>query len=114
MKKFLVYLLIFIGISSCKKDDPGDYGTLKNKEWFQNMAVPCDKNAICKTYIYKATYDNVPVVYSIPVGALCDAYFSVQLHNLDGEVIKSYVGPGTLSAFGTEVTNKELIYRCDE
>jgi hypothetical protein len=44
----------------------------------------------------------------------CDLAFFVQLRNLNGEVVKSYSGPNDLSAFGREVTNNELIYRCDE
>jgi len=103
MKKFLVYLLICVGISSCRKE---------NSDWLQQMKVPCDENTICKTSIYKAIYNHEPVVYSILSGALCDPYFSVQLHNLNGDVIKSYSGPNDLSAFGKEVTDQILIYTC--
>lgn len=113
MKKILICFLIFIGVLSCKKESLY-YITLKNKDWFREMAVSCDKSAICKTYIYMAQFNKEPVVYSMLTGALCDPIFSVQLHNLNGEVIKSYSGPNDASAFGREVTNKELIYRCDE
>lgn len=117
MKKGLVYVLIFIGILSCRKEASFNkeefLAALNQKEWFHQMKVTCDVDAICKTYIYMAQYNNEPVVYSSVSGALCDPYFSVQLHNLNGEVIKSYSGPNDLSAFGREVTNNELIYRCD-
>jgi hypothetical protein len=116
MKKILIYLFIFIGILSCRKEDSSDKGgviaTLNQKAWFQQMKVPCDANTICKTSIYKAQYNNETVVYSILGGALCDPYFSVQLRNLNGEVVKNYSGPYDLSPFEKEVTNKELIYIC--
>ena len=113
VNKVLFRLIIFAGILSCRKD--GSFGkegflaALNQKEWFKNMAVPCDGNAICKTYIYTAIYNNEPVVYSMLSGPLYDSCFSVQLHNLDGEVVKSYIGPGALSTFEKEVTHYDLI-----
>lgn len=119
MKKILIYFFIFIGLLSCRKEDSSDKGgviaTLNQKEWFQQMKVPCDENTICKTrtIIYMAQYNKEPVVYSVRSSAVCDYSFSVQLRNLNGEVVKNYNGPYDLSAFEREVTNKELIYMCN-
>jgi|GEM_PF-1391273 len=117
IEKVLLRLIIFAEILSCKKD--GSFrkheflAALNQMDWFKKMAVPCCENTICKTYIYMAIYNHEPVVYSMFSGPLSDPVFSVQLHNLDGEVVKSYVGPGASAAFEKEVTQYHLIYRCD-
>lgn len=116
INKVLFRLVIFAGILSKKEGSlkkPEFLAALNQMDWFKNMAVPYHENAAYKTNIYTAVYNNEPVVYSMLSGPLCDPVFSVQLHNLDGEVVKSYVGPGALSAFEKEVTHYDLIYRCD-
>ncbi len=117
INKVLFRLIIFAEILSCKKDESfrkdNFLAALNQTDWFRKMTVPCNGNTICSTYIYMAVYSNEPVVYSMLSGPLSDPVFSVQLHNLDGEVVKSYVGPGASAAFEKEVTQYDLICRCD-
>lgn len=112
IKRAFICLIFFIGILSCKKEET--LNTLSQKEWFKNIAVPCDQNTICKTYIYMALYKNMPVVYSTLSGALCDPAPIVTLYNLNGEVVRRYMGQDELSAFKKEVIHADLIYRCDD
>jgi hypothetical protein len=118
MKKVLVCLLILIGILSCRKEESFNkeefLAALSQKEWFQQMKVPCDENTICRTYIYMAVYNHEPVVYSIVSGALCDPRLFFQLYNVEGEKVKTYSDEEQLSAFEKEVTHPELIYSCDD
>lgn len=115
--KILLRLILFAEILSCKKD--GSFrkheflAALNQMDWFKKMAVPCCESSIGKTYIYMAVYNHEPVVYSMSSGPLSDPCFSVQLYNLDGEVVKSYSGSDQYAAFEKEVTHYDLIYRCD-
>jgi hypothetical protein len=108
MKKVIIGIILVAAIFSCTKED--SLIQLKQKEWFQRLMAPCG-GTICKTYIYKAVYNQETVIYTKLTGALCDPVFFITLYNLHGEVVKVYQD---LALFEKEVTNRHLIYQCDK
>lgn len=102
---------------SCRKEDnsPGNktYVSVEDKEWYKNLMIPCDENAVCKTSIVKALFNADTVYYTTLSGPLCDPVFSATLLNSDGEVVKIY-WYSEVSAFNREVTFIETTYRCDQ
>jgi hypothetical protein len=109
MKKLILCIILFTGIFSCTKED--SLVQLMQKGWFQKMMVPCEKNSVCKTSIYKGIYNHETVIYRILSGALCDPVSFVTLYDLNGDMVKVFQN---LALLEQEVTNRQRIFRCDE
>jgi hypothetical protein len=110
---FITFLLIIL-FGACEKDEPAHKYPPQDKEWFKNLQTPCDENTVCKLRINKALYESDTVYYSTFVGALCDMFFTVSLLNVDGDTIKSYIGPYEADSFYNEVLFIETLYRCED
>jgi hypothetical protein len=117
MKRIVLVLVVIIGFMACNKDEKNTslkHFSVENDEWFINLKTACSDDAVCKTYIIQALYNNDTVYYSSLTGALCDPVFSAILLNSDGEVVKEYNGSEDLTAYNSEVTYLATVYKCDE
>lgn len=117
MKKIIYLLgcisLLFL-IVSCDDDSKENTSNkLEDQQWFKDLQQPCDEDVICKIIVQKGIYNNDTVYYTILSGALCDAVYNINLHDLHGNIVKHY-DYTEMNLFFDEVEYLETVYRCDE
>lgn len=111
MNRIILFFIVLLSVFACNKDvKVVNNSNVENQDWYKNLAKPCSGS--CNAQIYKGVYNNSTVYYSILIGATCDPVLSVDLLNFNGEIVKSY----SITEHGNflrEVTNSELIYKCN-
>jgi hypothetical protein len=111
MKKSLLIFVIFILILSCEKADKvcNCSNSPEDIPWLNELKASFS-NCTCQISIIQATYRKQTVFYPIMNDPLCNSYQQINLVDCSGKSIKTYTT--TDQAFGSDVTNRKIIYTC--
>lgn len=112
MKKLLfVSFLIIAIILSCEKDNKAE-NLIDDLPWLKEIKNSL-KSCTCDVSIFKGTYNNQTVYFTLMNDPVCNSVFGTSLWNEKGETIKTY-GPSDQNLFASEVTNKIVLYTCSD
>ena len=109
-KAIFIFIVICLAVSCdkneniCNCDNP-----IVDLPWLKELKNSFT-NCTCQISIVQATWEKQPVFYSIMNDPLCDGYQEILLFDCSGALLKSF--STTDESFGTEVTNRKILYTC--
>ncbi|MBI9059051.1 MAG: hypothetical protein JEZ01_14900 [Labilibaculum sp.] len=117
MKKLIIILFIFIGLSSCNSKEetiPTCEFTepLEDLAWLKEYKESL-KDCSIQISIFQASYKKQTVFYSAVTDPLANSIFSASLWNCEGEIIITF-DYNEREKFNELVTNTIVLHRCKD